>query len=267
MGQRRLMMRGIKISRAVFVFTILLWSFAAFTASAVFAEGNQTLELGKIVYEKHCVICHGKKGDGKSPFFAVVQEGSLASGVYPRDFTTGVYKLRSTSTGCLPTENDIHRTVKNGITRSHMPQHPDLKPDEMKAVTKYIETFFKEWDSMEPCNPIIAQKPAWLGSPDSVEKGQALWKKMKCLECHGSEGKGDGPKSDSLKDDSGKQIVPYDFTSGAAKRGDAPEDIYLAYTTGLDGSGMPSYEDSMSDEDRWHLVSYTLKLMGLVKLN
>lgn len=254
-----------KTSR-ILLLTFFLCGITLFmTENAAPATDANTIELGKKVYKMHCVICHGEKGDGKGSFFSVVQEGSLASGVYPRDFTTGVFKLRSTSTGCLPAENDIHRTIKNGITRSYMPQHTDLKPDEMKAVTKYIETFFEEWDSMEPCKPIVVQKPAWLGSPQSVEKGKSLWKKMKCLECHGSEGKGDGPKSETLKDDSGKKIIPYDFTSGSAKRGDSPEDIYLAYTTGLDGSGMPSYEDSMSENDRWHLVSFTLKLMGLVK--
>ncbi|MBI4848560.1 MAG: cytochrome c [Nitrospirae bacterium] len=258
-------MQVIKISKAVFAFTILLWGFAAITASAVFAEENRTLELGKIVYEKHCVICHGEKGDGKGAFFAVVQEASLASGIYPRDFTIGVFRFRSTSTGCLPANDDLRRIISSGILRSHMPSHPDLPEAEATAVIEYVKTFFAEWGQMEPCKPIIAKKPAWLGMPDSVKKGEKLWKDMKCWECHGDMGKGDGPKSNQLKDDWGKQIVPYDFTSGAAKRGDAPEDIYLAYTTGLDGSGMPSYEDSMSDEDRWHLVSYTLKLMGLVK--
>lgn len=258
-------MKAIKISKSVFVLTFLLWSFTAITACAVFAEDNKTLELGKIVYERHCVICHGVKGDGKGAFFTVVQEASLASGIYPRDFTIGVFRFRSTSTGCLPSNDDIKRMISRGILRSHMPAHPDLPEEEAAAVIEHIKTFFAEWGQMEPCNPIIAKKPVWLGTPDSVKKGEKLWKDMKCWECHGDQGRGDGQKSNQLKDDWGKQIVPYDFTSGAAKRGDAPEDIYLAYTTGLDGSGMPSYEDSMSDEDRWHLVSYTLKLMGLVK--
>ena len=43
------------------------------------------------------------------------------------------------------------------------------------------------------------------------------------------------------------------------------ENVYLTFTTGLDGTGMPSYADSLKEDDRWHLVSYTLKLMGLVE--
>jgi hypothetical protein len=37
----------------------------------------------------------------------------------------------------------------------------------------------------------------------------------------------------------------------------------MTFTTGLDGSGMPSYEDSLTEEERWNMVSFTLKLMGL----
>jgi hypothetical protein len=59
--------------------------------------------------------------------------------------------------------------------------------------------------------------------------------------------------------------LPFDFTTGTLKRGSSPENIYITYTTGLDGTGMPSYEDSLPEEDRWHLDSYTLRLMGRVK--
>ena len=85
---------------------------------------------------------------------------------------------------------------------------------------------------------------------------------MKCWECHGDTGKGDGPKSNQLKDDFGRKIVPFDFTTGELKRGTSPEAIYITFTSGLDGTGMASFQDSLSEQDRWNLVSYTLKLMG-----
>jgi mono/diheme cytochrome c family protein len=31
--------------------------------------------------------------------------------------------------------------------------------------------------------------------------------------------------------------------------------------TGLDGTPMPSYEESLSEEQRWDIVSYCLELM------
>jgi mono/diheme cytochrome c family protein len=112
---------------------------------------------------------------------------------------------------------------------------------------------------------IAVKKPGWVGSADSVMKGEKVYKDMKCWECHGNEGKGDGSKADELKDDWGDKILPFDFTTGALKRGSSPENVYITFSTGLDGTGMPSYADSLKEDDRWHLVSYTLKLMGLVK--
>lgn len=146
-----------------------------------------------------------------------------------------------------------------------MPSFADVPTDERKAVIQYIKTFAKRWKEEEPCAPIAVNKPAFVGTPESIARGKELYKKMKCWECHGEEGRGDGPKSDKLKDDWGNKVLPFDFTSGATKMGFSPENVFLAYSTGLDGAGMPSYEDSMSEQDRWHLVSYTLVLMGRIK--
>jgi mono/diheme cytochrome c family protein len=225
-------------------------------------------DLGKKVYEERCQICHGAKGDGKG--LAGVMKMSEKSGrminVEARDFTLGVFRFRTTSTGCLPATEDLISLVNKGILRSFMPPHKDeLSMEEKKAVAEYIKTFSSRWKEEEPCKPIPIKTPKWVGSRSSVEKGKKIYKEMKCWECHGDDGKGKGPKSDTIKDDWGKPIVPFDFTTGATKMGDAPENVYTAYTTGLDGTGMPSYEDSLKEDERWHLVSYTLKLMGKVK--
>lgn len=37
------------------------------------------------------------------------------------------------------------------------------------------------------------------------------------------------------------EAPPHDFTQGPLKVGDAPEDLYRAFMTGLNGSPMPSY--------------------------
>jgi cytochrome c oxidase cbb3-type subunit 2 len=54
--------------------------------------------------------------------------------------------------------------------------------------------------------------------------------------------------------------VPADLTSGQFKSGPAVEDIYRTMTTGLSGTPMPSYRDSLPDEDRWALSYYVLAL-------
>ncbi len=248
---------------------VLLFGFIvlALTSAALMFSGNAyaaDVESGKKIYQKYCVICHGDKGDGKGLIGVIhrVEKSGLTWGVYPRDFTVGVFKFRSTPTGCLPAEEDLLRIIANGIPRSGMPSHEDISPSDRKAVISYIKTFSPRWVEEDSCDTITAKKPQWVGSEESVMKGEKVFKDMKCFECHGYQGEGDGPKAGELKDDWGDKILPFNFTSGTLKRGSSPENVYITFTTGLDGTGMPSYEDSLKEEDRWHLVSYTLKLMG-----
>ncbi len=244
---------------------VLMW----LTQGAVNVYGGEVaVDPGKKVYEERCLVCHGDKGNGKGPVGTIrnsEKDGRILI-VRPRDFTTGVFRFRSTPTGCMPSDNDLLRLVNTGIPRAFMPAHKDrLTPEEKKAVTGYIKTFSKRWTAEDPCEEIKVKKPSFVGSRSSVEKGQLVYKKMKCWECHGDDGKGGGSKADKIKDDWGNPIPPFNFTSGALKRGGTPEDVYITFVAGLDGTGMPSYEDSLKEEERWDLVSYTLKLMGLVK--
>lgn len=227
-------------------------------------EEDPQLILGKKIYEQRCLVCHGREGNGKG-YVGVIRRmersGRLME-VRPRDFTLGVFRFRTTPTGCLPTDADLQMIIKNGIPKSFMPSRKDLTDEERTAVMEYLRTFSERWEEEDPCDPIAMKEPDWVGSDVSVRKGMQVYKKMKCWECHGNDGRGDGPKSDKLKDDWGKPILPFDFTTGPLKRGATPEDVYITFTTGLDGTGMPSYEDSLSEEERWNLVSYTLKLMA-----
>ena len=142
-----------------------------------------------------------------------------------------------------------------------MPAHKEIPMIEREAIREYIKTFSYRWDEEDACESITVNMPEWVGSAQSIDKGRIIFKDMKCGECHGYEGKGDGPKSNDLKDDWGRQILPFNFATGDLKRGSSPENVYMTFTSGLDGTGMPSYEDSLNEDDRWHLVSFTLKLM------
>ena len=73
-------------------------------------------------------------------------------------------------------------------------------------------------------------------------------------------GKGDGEKAAGLKDDLGFTVVPADLTSGQFKSGSAVADIFRTMTTGLSGTPMPSYRDSLPEEDRWALSYFVLAL-------
>ena len=253
----------LKIILLVLVFPIISLTLLTVTGEVYGADAEQ----GKKVYQKYCVICHGAKGDGKGLVDVIHrnEKSGLTWSIFPRDFTVGTYKFRTTPTGCLPDDSDMLRIIKEGIPRSGMPSHEDISKKDREYVVAYLKTLSPRWEEEDQCDVIAAEKPHWVGSDQSIMSGEKIYKSMKCWECHGNEGKGDGTKANDLKDDWGDKILPFNFTTGALKRGSSPENVYLTFTTGLDGTGMPSYEDSLNEEDRWHLVSYTLKLMGKVK--
>ena len=83
---------------------------------------------------------------------------------------------------------------------------------------------------------------------------------MQCATCHGDTGKGNGPSAPTLMDDFGHRIEPRDFTRGPLKVGDTPEDLYRTFMTGLNGTPMPSFADSIQPDEAWALVSYVRSL-------
>jgi len=242
----------------------LLAGFVVSTAETS-AQDQKLIERGKAIYASHCVICHGDKGDGRGLIGIVhrAQKSGVVITIYPRDFTAGVFKFRSTPSGDLPTDADLMRIVTEGISRSGMPSHRDVSEADRRAAIAYIKTFSKRWAEEEPGTPLeISKAPSFVGSEESATRGLAVFKKMQCFKCHGEGGKGDGPSSATLEDSWGDKILPFDFTSGPLKGGSTPEMIYRTFMTGLDGTPMPSYQDALPEEqDRWDLVSYCLELM------
>ena len=253
-----------KIRKAVFrvglAAVFLLFGFVVVCTQSIDAGE----EPGKTTYQANCAECHGDRGDSKGfvCFSTKKEKTGRSITTYARDFTVGVFKFRTTSTGCLPIQQDLEDTLKRGIAPSFMPSFQDLSSRQTTDVLAYVKNFSERWEEEDPCDPIPIVKPYWVGSPASVKRGEKVYKDMKCWECHGDTGKGDGTKSRELKDDFGRMIVPFDFTTGELKRGTSAEAIYITFTSGLDGTGMASFEDTLGEEDRWHLVSHTLKLMG-----
>jgi DMSO reductase family type II enzyme heme b subunit len=214
--------------------------------------GAASLEEGKRLYDKHCMVCHGEKGEGN---------GTAARFLFPkpRDLTDGLFKVRSTPTGEFPTDKDILDIITNGMPGSAMPSLSELTKDEMTAIVEYVKELGEITDAPEV---VIQPGTPPAVTPQLISKGKKVYERMKCWECHGHEGKGDGEKAKDLKDDWKYPASPNAFTVGIYKGGGTPSDVYLRFTAGMDGSPMPSYEDSLNNEDRWALVFYTLSLAG-----
>src|SRR5437870_5172187 len=89
---------------------------------------------GKAVYDAHCVECHGAsgKGDGPSAAYLVPR---------PRDFTSGKYKIRSTESGTVPTDDDLTTSVRRGLYATAMPGWDRVLDDnDIVDVVQYIKS-------------------------------------------------------------------------------------------------------------------------------
>lgn len=228
------------------------------------AQDAAQIEMGKKVYDTYCVICHGQNGDGKGLMGVIhrAQTNGVVVPTYPRDFTAGMFKFRSTGTGSLPTDDDLLKTVTNGIPRSGMPSHNDLSLAKRQAVIEYIKTFSQRWREMKPLKPIqFPDPPDYVGTEASIARGRQMYDDAGCVTCHGPTGRGDGEAAPDLEDNWGDKILPFDFTSGPLKGGTSSSDIYRTFVTGLDGTPMPSYEDVLDEQQRWDIVSYCVLLM------
>jgi cytochrome c oxidase cbb3-type subunit 2 len=205
---------------------------------------------GKRVYERRCAGCHGVEGDGN---------GAVATFLdpRPRNFTLGSFKFRTTPSGSLPTDGDLYRTLTRGVRWTAMPTWHELPEKDRLAVITYIKTFSSRWKEERPEPPIVIAEPP-KATPELLARGKGLYTQAKCFQCHGEGGRGDGPSAGELRDDLRFPIRPADFTRGQFKGGSDVRDIYRAMTTGLDGTPMPSYADSMTDDERWAISYYVL---------
>jgi len=232
-----------------------------YVSPAAAGPEGYTFAMGKRVYRKACVACHGISGNGNGP-------GARPLDPRPRDFTKGLFKFRSTSTGELPTDEDLMRVVAEGVRGTAMPAWERyLTLEERTAVVMYVKSFFPDFSDPDfaPDDFVLE-----LGeSPESraarVEAGAALFrdeKKAGCVKCHGEAGRGDGPEAGTQRDEWGFRLDPADLTNREEyKMGHSAREIYRTLSTGLNGTPMPGYADTLSEEDRWNLAMFAASLV------
>ena len=227
-------------------------------------RSEEWIDHGKVVYGRRCQGCHGEKGNGNGPAAAFMQIDR------PRDFTLGVFKFRLTPSGSMPDDGDLLRTITRGVRGTAMPSWHELPVKDRLAVIQYIK-YVLAADRSEPDKPYFyfieeaAKAPLFIPEPprpsaELVARGKEVWQEAKCWECHGDTGLGDGEKAEGLEDDFGFPIPPANLTTGQFKSGPDVKDIFRTITTGLNGTPMPSFGDTVSADDRWALAYYVLAL-------
>jgi mono/diheme cytochrome c family protein len=264
------------ISLAALAFLVL-----PFGSGARRGAGTADLAAGKLLYERHCAVCHGAAGRG---------DGAAAYLLHPapRDFGSGRFRLVSTA-NAMPTQADLIATIRRGMPGSSMPPWEWLAEEDLWNLALYVSHLAVEgqtadllrWAEEEeddlsadearelvtanlvPGEPIDPGPPA-ASDPVTLEHGRRLYLKM-CASCHGESGTGDASVnlSGELRNEDGTPSTARDFTAGIFKGGSTHADIARRIVAGLPGSPMPA----TTFEDPHDLAALSAFVRSLVKPN
>lgn len=118
---------------------------------------------------------------------------------------------------------------------------------EVDAVIAFIQSLSPKFAAGPAPAPLPIPPPP---PSTSIPRGRQVYEKAECHECHGREGRGDGPSAKDLK------VKPADLTRRPFKSGSTARDIFRSLITGLDGTPMPSYHLILDDAELWDLAYY-----------
>jgi mono/diheme cytochrome c family protein len=247
---------------------------AGFKSGALAPEPSaDMIEAGKRVYFTKCVWCHGVDGGGDGP-------GADRLWPRPRNFNQGTFKIRHTASGELPLfdakkptpgQNDLFETVTHGLPGSAMPSWEGILTEEQRLqvlsfVTTQLVKDRKFTDTKSESQTVLqlAELKPIAASEESLKKGAELIVEKKCVECHGMEGRGDG-NAFNLKDDWGFSIQPANWHKCWNFRGSRQDpynvtNIFRTFSTGVNGTPMPSFADNTTVEERWHIANFVNSL-------
>ncbi|MBI1815101.1 MAG: c-type cytochrome [Deltaproteobacteria bacterium] len=209
--------------------------------------------IGARVYAQHCAVCHGPDGRGDGP-------AAVALHPRPRDFTGGVFKLKSTASNEPPAFDDVRDAITRGMPGSAMPEWQDiLSADDVTAVAEYVRDLgpHRAWG-----NPPHAAEPLLVpASADPALQGRELYGALSCGACHGIQGRGDGAAARELKDTWGQPDPPRDLSAPwTFSGGDSAEALYARIAFGMGGTPMPGYAEVAEPAQIAAVVAYVRSL-------
>ena len=89
--------------------------------------------------------------------------------------------------------------------------------------------------------------------PPDLKKGQEIYKKY-CVECHGEQGRGDGPRASTLAPRPGNLI-----SAGTSAKTD--RELLRTITNGVARTAMRGWKDQLTEEDRLNVLAFIRSLV------
>ena len=132
-----------------------------------------------------------------------------------------------------------------------------------EAVDEIVQGIVERWKSApRQCGRTGIQDAAGHGS-ESIAAGAAIFQKRECFKCHGRDGRGGLAGGIEVGNDAwGRKDPAADLTSGMLHGGQAPLDIYRRISSGINGTPMPAFKESFTNDPDaiWQLTHYVLSL-------
>jgi cytochrome c oxidase cbb3-type subunit 2 len=229
---------------------------------------------GQELYQRHCVGCHGEKGDAQGPASAYLKPR-------PRDFADGVFHFLTTANG-VPSDDDLRHVIEDGLSGTGMFAFPQLSAEERDGLVAYVRRLHRQGVAArlrrraaehgetlegEALRRLVARRtepgptirfPEKFPEPTeaSVERGGFHYRRL-CTSCHGLTGKGEG--APAMQNTDGTPTRPTDLTLGVFKGGADRRQLYARILLGIPGTPMPA-NPSLEPNEIGDLVNYVLSL-------
>ena len=229
--------------------------------SPEFAQAS--MERGKVVYKEYCSQCHGAEGKG---------DGPAASGLSPKPAVHANIPFEK-----LPMEylyNVIYHGGRSVGKSTSMPYWGlTIGQQGVADVIAYLKATFKSGADVaktssgagptgvcpQPRNTKRApgkfrkmQNPLPQNA-ENVKAGETLFqetaKPLACMNCHGTQGDGEGPMGAAL------DPRPRNFTCGETMKDISDGQLYWIIKNGSPGTGMMAFS-GMPDNQIWQLIQY-----------
>lgn len=193
------------------------------TATALTAE-QLSLEVGRRIYRRTCVVCHGEDGRADTEAAKVLDPP-------PRKFADPVEMARVD-------DGRMYLAIKVGRSGTAMASWAHLlSPEEIIDVMRYVRT-------------LVRPLPAGMTQTDlDVEVGRRIYSQY-CVACHGE--KGDG------KTQLGRTLAPRprDFTHTRAMKAISDKELARAIMEGRPGTAMAPWRGVLNSEDIRRVILY-----------